>query len=100
MPGTEGIPPWGGRRVQAAREWLATTLPRPCSKCGATVWAWQRWELDHIRDRDTYPELTWEPSNWAAAHRRCNRAGGAHIANRKRGERQPAAPAQWTAPGW
>ena len=76
--------PWGGRRAQAARAWIASTLPRPCSKCGQPVHPWHEWDLDHLRDRHRHPELTWQPSNWAAAHSACNRSAGAAAGNRAR----------------
>jgi 5-methylcytosine-specific restriction endonuclease McrA len=31
-------------------------------------------ELDHKKSKFVYPELAFEPSNWAPAHRTCNRA--------------------------
>ena len=88
--------PWGGRRAQKVRALIATTLPRPCSKCGQQVYPWQRWDVDHIRDRDNHPELTWVPSNWSVAHARCNRSAGAADGNRKRGKARPV----WTMAGW
>lgn len=87
---------WGGRRAQQARALLATTLPRPCSKCGRTVYPWHSWDLDHLFDRKHYPELTWVPSNHAPAHSRCNRSAGASMGNRERAPRKRT----WTAPGW
>jgi 5-methylcytosine-specific restriction endonuclease McrA len=31
-------------------------------------------EVDHKKSKFKYPELAAVPSNWAASHRRCNRA--------------------------
>lgn len=101
----DAVPQWGGRRAQEARALIADTLPAPCIRCGLTVWPWQAWDLGHRRDRDTYPELTWDPTNWGPEHRGENRAAGAVLSNHKRtgkrsgtGRQGPARP--WTAPGW
>lgn len=32
--------------------------------------------LEHIKPRSTHPHLTWEPTNWAPAHLRCNQSQG------------------------
>lgn len=52
----------------------------PCWICGLPIDYTLRtpdplsFELDHKKPRDTHPELAFEPSNWAASHRQCNRA--------------------------
>ena len=86
---------WGGRAVMQLRAALARTLPRPCSKCGALVHPWQRWDVDHLIDRHRAPGRTWDPSNLAVAHAHCNRSDGAAKGNRRR-----ARQTTWTAPGW
>lgn len=81
------VPDWGGRRAQQARAYIADLLPLPCTKvkCGhAPVMPWQAWDLDHIKDRHTHPHLTWDPANWGASHRACNRSDGAAKGNRER----------------
>ncbi len=34
-------------------------------------------ELDHFHPVSTHPELAEDPTNWRAAHRRCNQVRGA-----------------------
>lgn len=55
-----------------------------CSKCGQAVTAGQLWDVDHVVGQDVAPHLIDDPTNWAVAHRRCNRAAGAAYGNRKR----------------
>lgn len=79
---------WGGGRASKARAQLQPLIDRGeaiCSKCGRAVTPGQAWDVDHRVNRDQAPGLTWEPSNWAIAHRSCNRAAGAVYGNRKRG---------------
>lgn len=84
---TEGltIPKWGGRRAVAALNLVKTNGRRkrtPCCICrqsinyslpstdpsGCTV--------QHIKSRKMFPALTWDPSNWAPAHKSCNESDG------------------------
>ena len=58
-----------------------------CSKCGQPVHPGQLWDVDHLIGRDIAPHLVDAPSNWAIAHRSCNRSAGAAYGNRKRGTR-------------
>ena len=79
---------WGGGRATAVRRKLQEIVDRGeavCSKCGRAVTPPTPWDVDHRVNRDQAPGLTWEPSNWAIAHRACNRAAGARYGNRKRG---------------
>lgn len=55
-----------------------------CSKCGQAVTPAQLWDVDHVIGQDVAPHLIDDPTNWAVAHRRCNRAAGAAYGNRKR----------------
>ena len=43
----------------------ALTYPHPMS-CS----------VQHIKSRHHYPELTWDPTNWAPAHLTCNKEAG------------------------
>lgn len=55
-----------------------------CSKCGQPVEPGQAWDVDHRIPQDVAPHLIDAPSNWAIAHRSCNRSAGAAYGNRKR----------------
>ena len=79
---------WGGGRASKARAQLQITIDQGsaiCSKCGRAVAPGQLWDVDHRVNRDQAPGLTYEPTNWAVAHRSCNRSAGAKYGNRKRG---------------
>jgi len=75
---------WAGDGVRKARAHVATTLPRPCGKCGQTVEpdppgtppGQSGWVVGHVVPRGAHPELTWQVSNWQAEHRRCSDASG------------------------
>lgn len=51
----------------------------PCWICGLEIDYLLRtpdpmsFELDHKKPKDAFPELAFEPTNWAASHRGCNR---------------------------
>ena len=75
------IQPWGGRR---AREALARVKARGarnhthCILCDRPIdytlkypnpWACS---VEHVKPRRDYPELTWDPANWAPDHHQCN----------------------------
>lgn len=72
---------WGnaGRVRERARAMLRRANG-PCWICGAPIdYSLASpdpfsFELDHKKAKDTHPELAFEPSNWAASHRQCNRA--------------------------
>lgn len=57
-------PNWGGRRAQRAVAWVLHRDFYVCWICGHEGAD----TLDHIKSRKTHPELTWEPTNWKAAH--------------------------------
>lgn len=55
---------WGGSRVTKARAWVIARDHGICAICdhpGAN-------SLEHIIPRAVAPELTWDPTNWAATH--------------------------------
>lgn len=81
---------WGGARTMALREQIGSELPMPCSKCGRPVHDWQPWDIDHLVPRHVAPWLTWERSNMAPAHARCNRGDGGRIASRRRHGERPS----------
>lgn len=79
------IPAWGGRRAQEALDAVRKRGRRgrtPCVICrqpidyslsgkdpdGCTV--------QHVKSRKLFPALTWDPKNWAPAHRSCNLSVG------------------------
>lgn len=76
---------WGGSRAVAA----TAEFKAESEACAAPCWLCQQpidyaapagtpdaFELDHYYPRSEYPELTWDPSNFRAAHSSCNRARG------------------------
>lgn len=80
------IPEWGGRRAQQALEHVKAKGRRekaPCCICDQRIdYAIESTKPDgctvqHIKSRKHFPHLTWSPSNWAPAHRRCNTSEGA-----------------------
>lgn len=79
------IAPWEGRRAQQALEQVRRQhAPRrtPCVLCGQRIDYTRKGKADsltvqHIKSRRDFPNLTWEPSNWAPAHKTCNLAAGA-----------------------
>lgn len=61
---TSSAQSWGGRRAQRATAYVLrrdTGICWICAQPGADT-------LDHVIPRDTRPDLTWEPTNWKAAH--------------------------------
>ncbi|MGU3409126.1 hypothetical protein ACLBWP_03380 [Microbacterium sp. M1A1_1b] len=79
------IPPWSGRRRAEALDQvkaLGRRLNLPCCLCQQPIDYDLRGTEDscsvqHIRSRKRYPQLTWDPSNWAPAHLGCNKSAGA-----------------------
>lgn len=80
------IPTWGGRRAQDALAQVKAKGRRrktPCCICGQRIdYSIPSTEPDgcsvqHVKSRKVYPALTWDPSNWAPAHRSCNTSEGA-----------------------
>jgi 5-methylcytosine-specific restriction endonuclease McrA len=79
------IPPWSGRRAQDALRRVKAEGRRnnaPCCICDQGIdysLAYphpQSCSVQHMRSRKQFPELTWDPSNWAPAHLDCNKAAG------------------------
>lgn len=86
MARSPGVPQWGGRRVQAALKRVKVLGRRdrtPCRRCKEPInydltypdeWSCS---VGHIMARETHPEHTWDPSNWAPEHLKCNKQGDA-----------------------
>jgi 5-methylcytosine-specific restriction endonuclease McrA len=87
------VPAWSGRaKVDATRrvnalgrghvDGAGRRAPLPCVICGQPI----DYDLSadhpdgctvqHLKPRSTHPHLTWDPSNWAPAHRVCNISDG------------------------
>ena len=93
------IPPWSGRR---ARQALARVKARgrrdaePCWRCKKPIDYDLEWphpwscSVGHIKSRRDWPELTWDPRNFAPEHLRCNQEAGAG----------PTAPDLGVVSGW
>lgn len=80
------VPAWGGRRAQQALERVKAEGRRkrkPCCICGHGIdYSLPSKDpngctVQHIKSRKLFPELTWDPSNWAPAHAECNQSAGA-----------------------
>jgi hypothetical protein len=79
------IPPWSGRRAQAA---LAAVKANgaanrtPCVLCGKPINYTlvdphpMSCTVQHTLSRKHHPERTWDPTNWAPAHKVCNQQAG------------------------
>lgn len=75
---------WRGRRVTEARAWMARQIeaaaaggtPLLCGHCSTEVLPGQPFAVGHTIARHERPDLTWEPSNWRAEHKRCSDASG------------------------
>lgn len=71
-----------GREARAAYRAECEERNAPCWLCGQPIdygaisGTPNAFELDHRLPRADYPELTFEPSNFAPAHSSCNRARG------------------------
>lgn len=71
------------RRRKALRV-LVESGQASCSRCGRPIAPGALWDLDHLPDRSGYA---------GPAHRSCNRAAGARVANaRRRARRRPRVP--------
>ena len=82
----------GRARTQALQEskavWSEAIDPRtgevglPCYICNQSIDYTLAYpdedscSIEHIKSRYDYPELTWDPANWAPAHLRCNKQKG------------------------
>jgi 5-methylcytosine-specific restriction endonuclease McrA len=64
-------------REQKRKEWKSKK--RKCNICGMAIdydapsTDREHFQLDHIKSRDKYPELEFDPLNWAPAHASCNK---------------------------
>jgi hypothetical protein len=67
------------RRMREAAKVSVDAGQAACSRCGGMIVPGTPWDLDHTPDR-----LGW----LGPAHRRCNRAAGARVANARRGGRR------------
>lgn len=82
----QSVPHWSGRRAAAALRQVKARgrrLNLPCCLCGQPIdYSIPSTEesgctVQHVRSRKHFPHLTWDPSNWAPAHRGCNSSDGA-----------------------
>ncbi len=80
------IAQWGGRAAVDALRQIKRAGARkdaPCVICEAAIDYRLEYPnrlcctVQHIKSRRDYPELTWNPKNWAPAHLQCNREAGA-----------------------
>lgn len=85
---------WNGRAVTNAIAHVIAQANGICALCGHPGAN----SLDHIKPRETYPELTWDPTNWQAVHlhragkpKGCQHPGCPCIGNRGKGESDNAA---------
>ena len=82
------IPKWEGRRAQQARarvKQVGANRNLPCCICNQPIdYKLPSTDPDgcsvqHLKPRKTFPQLTWDPNNWAPAHLACNKSAGAKI---------------------
>jgi len=80
------IPSWSGRRAGDALARVKAEGRRtkaPCVICRQSIdysLAYphkQSCSVQHLKSRKAFPQLTWDPTNWAPAHLDCNKAAGA-----------------------
>lgn len=80
------IATWSGRAASRALRRIRSEGRRhatPCCLCGQrinydlTYPHPQSCSVQHIKSRNAYPHLTWDPNNWAPAHLVCNQSQGA-----------------------
>lgn len=79
------VPAWGGRRAQAALAQVKAQGRKrraPCVICKQPInYALEypntaSCSVQHVKSRNRWPELTWDPNNWAPAHLDCNKQLG------------------------
>lgn len=79
------IPAWSGRRRAEALAKVKAEGRRTnavCCICKQGInydLAYphpQSCSVQHVKSRNAYPHLTWEPSNWEPAHLDCNKGAG------------------------
>lgn len=79
------VKPWQGRAAQQALAWVRAHGSRenlPCCICGRPIDYTARGtdmacSVQHVIPRSVRPDLTWDRTNWAPAHLRCNKQAGA-----------------------
>lgn len=76
---------WSGRRATEALRWVKARGRldgAPCCICDQPIdWTLthpdpESCSVQHLKSRRFHPELTWDRSNWAPAHLRCNKSAG------------------------
>jgi hypothetical protein len=70
---------WSGRRVVAARAYMATKLPAPCAECGTTLTGAEPWVIGHRVARSIRPEWTWRVDNWQHECKKCSNASAQSV---------------------
>ena len=82
---TASVPPWSGRRAQAALDRVrhdGQAAATPCAICDQPIDYRLRYphpqscSVQHLVARSVRPDLTWDPTNWGPAHLDCNKAAG------------------------
>lgn len=82
------VKPWAGRARADALRWVKAKGRRasaPCVICEHSINYSleyphpQSCSVQHVKPRRLFPQLTWEPLNWAPAHLDCNKSAGATI---------------------
>lgn len=82
------VKPWSGRAAAEALKQVKAKGRRnqtPCVICDQGIdysLAYphrQSCSVQHIKPRKHFPQLTWDPLNWAPAHLDCNKSAGAKI---------------------
>lgn len=96
---------WARKGVYKARKKFGPRVAAGmcvCHLCGNLIAPDAPWDVDHIVPQDVAPHLALVETNWAPAHRRCNRKAGAEYGNAKRGghvyrrpERIPPPSREW-----
>lgn len=80
--------PWAGRARQEALRQVKAKGRRaktPCVICTLPINYSleyphpQSCSVQHIKPRKAFPQLTWEPTNWAPAHLDCNKSAGSKL---------------------
>lgn len=79
------VKPWAGRARQDALRSVKAKGRRadaPCVICSMSIDYSleyphpQSCSVQHVKSRKLFPQLTWDPANWAPAHLDCNKAAG------------------------
>lgn len=82
------IPEWAGRRKTQALDRVRSEGSRRkavCVICSLPIDYSLRYphpqscSVQHVKSRRDFPQLTWDPSNWAPAHLDCNLSQGAGV---------------------